>query len=358
MRTALLAILGIVAVAAARVDAQGAAAPAPARSVPALTAGAPATPSSAGTPVAGAPSTAAPPGPLPRVTASLDTTSTVIGGRLLLTLRADAPEGWLVEAPSPTAELGDFRVRSIEPGPPEGTTRVFKLWLVPVKAGDLQVPPVSIRARRGNEEPIEVPSPSLAVHVASNLGAAAPGDSAKADVKPADLKPALVPPRDWRPVWIALAAALLAFLAASAILRRLRRRPAREIVPVVPKVPTRPAWEIALEELDRVAAERLVDRGELRRQYEGVTDALRRYLENRWGVPALESTTDDVRRLLQTAPVPPAFAGRVLALLSEADLVKFAKARPEPHAARACETQARELVVETIPREEPKEEAA
>lgn len=307
------------------------------------------------------PAPAQPASPLPTVTASLDTTATSVGGRLHLRLDVDAAEGWVVEPPATAAELGVFRVRSIEPGVAAGGRHTFTLTLVPTEAGEVEVPPVTMRARRGGEEPVEIASSPVRVHVASNLGAAeAPSDSAgaSAEAKLADLKPAIVPPRDWRPVWIAAVAAVLAFAAAYALLRRLRRRPVREVVSLPPPLPARPAWEIALEELDRIAAERLVDRGELRRQYEEVTEALRRYLENRWGVPALESTTDDVRRLLESAPVPPSFASRVTALLSEADLVKFAKARPEPHAARACETRARELVVETIPREQKAEEAA
>jgi hypothetical protein len=208
---------------------------------------------------------------------------------------------------------------------------------------------------------VELSSPPLRVDVASNLPApaGAPADSATAAAKPADLKPALAAPRDWRPVWIAGAAALLAFALASALLRRLRRRRRTpQAAPARARKPARPAWEIALAELDRIAAERWVDRGELRRQYEEVTEALRRYLENRWGVPALESTTDDLRGLLRGSAVPPEVAGRVLSLLGEADLVKFAKGRPEADAARACEARAREVVRETIARLEPEEAAA
>ena len=147
-------------------------------------------------------------------------------------------------------------------------------------------------------------------------------------------------------------AAALGFL----LLRKLRRRERAPLAaPRVPREPARPAWEIALEELDGVVAERWVDRGELRRQYEAVTEALRRYLENRWGVPALESTTEDLRTLLRRSPVPSEVCGRVLSLLGEADLVKFAKARPEVEAARAGEARARAIVLETIPREAPKE---
>jgi hypothetical protein len=302
-------------------------------------------------------------GPPPTVAASLDTTSTSVGGRVHLRLEVGGADGWVVAPPAPSAELGSFRVRSVSSATTPSGAPAFTLALVATEVGDVDVPAVTLQARHGTDPPIEIRSSPVRVHVASNLGTpTSPPDSAggsPAAPKPADLKPAIVPPRDWRPVWIALGAAALAFAAAWALRRRLRRRVVRKVEPVaVPKAPPRPAWEVALEELDRIVAERLVERGELRRQYESVTEALRRYLENRWGVPALESTTDDVRRLLADAPVSPAFAGRVTALLGEADLVKFAKGRPEPHAARAAETRARELVVETIPREEPKEAAA
>jgi hypothetical protein len=297
---------------------------------------------------------------VPALTASLDTTATAVGARLRMHLTVDAPEGFVVEPPAPPAELGPFRVRSVQPGPAEGTRRSFDVWLVPLQAGRVEVPPVTVRARRGNDPPVELASPPLAVAVSSNLeGASGAADSAAAgSAEPARLKPALDAPRDWRPVWIAAGAALAAFALAAALIRRLRRRERiPQAAPGAPRTPARPAWEIALEELDRIAAERWVERGELRRQYEAVTEALRRYLENRWGIPALESTTDELRGLLRRSLVPAHVAGRVLSLLGEADLVKFAKARPDPDAARAGESRVREVVLETIPRAEPKEAA-
>jgi len=292
----------------------------------------------------------------PAVTASLDTTATSVGGRVTLRLDVEAPEGWFVEPPAPPATLGSFRVRSVQQDDARGPRRAFALTLVPTEAGRQEVPPVTVKARRGSEPPVELATPALAVEVASNLEAPAgvPADS----VAVADLKPALAPPRDWRPVWVATAAALVAAALGFLLFRRLRglRRATPGAAPAaVPRKPARPAWEIALEELDRVAAARWVDRGELRRQYDDVTDALRRYLENRWGVPAPESTTDELRRVLPRSAVPPPVAGRVIALLGEADLVKFAKGRPEPDAARAVEVRARALVQETIPRDAPEE---
>jgi hypothetical protein len=62
--------------------------------------------------------------------------------------------------------------------------------------------------------------------------------------------------------------------------------------------------------------------------------------------------------LLERSPVAPAIGARIVGLLAEADLVKFAKAVPEPAAARASEAGARAIVLETIPHEESKEAAA
>ncbi len=292
----------------------------------------------------------------PTLTASLDTTATTVGGRVTMHLDVDVPEGWFVEPPAPPAELGSFRVRGVQVAERTDVHQRFDVLLVPVEPGPQEVPALTVIARPDSGEAVELASPPLPLVVASNLEApAAPPDSAAAAAtpEPADLKPAREAPRDWRPVWIAAAVAALAGVLAFVLLRKLRRRERPpEAVPAAPRKPARPAWEIALEELDSVALERWVERGELRREYEAVTEALRRYLENRWGVPALESTTDDLRTLLRRSAVPPEVAGRVLSLLGEADLVKFAKARPDAASARECDPRARGIVTDTIPREE------
>ena len=296
----------------------------------------------------------------PTLTASLDTTATTVGGRVTMHVDVDAPDGWFVEPPAPPSTLGAFRVRSVQPGEAAGTHRRFDVLLVPTEPGTQSVPAITVVARQGTDAPVELSTPPLTVDVASNLEPPAAADSAAAGgPKPADLKPALEAPRDWRPVWLAAATTLLVAALGFLLLRKLRgRRREPEAAPPVPRKPARPAWEIALEELDGILVEGWVERGEFRRQYEAVTEALRRYLENRWGVPALESTTEDLRALLRRSAVPPEVAGRVLSVLGEADLVKFAKARPEAGTTRAAETRVRAIVLETIPRESPREAGA
>lgn len=295
---------------------------------------------------------------VPRATATVDTLSTALGGRLLAAFDVTWPPGWQVEPLSLESKLGGFAVRRSEEVARTDTSRRFEVDLVPLETGAVEIPAVSWTARNPAGEVVAVASEPLTVDVQSNLPPA-PADTLSVPGAPAPSaatpelspdKPALTAPRDWRPIWIALAAFVLATILGFYVLRRLRRRaPAAAPEPELVRVPTRPAWEIALEELDRIAAADFVERGELRRQYDEVTEALRRYLENRYGVPALESTTDELRARLPGSPLPPEQASRVLSLLAEADLIKFAKGQPDPSEARHSERRARDVVLATRP---------
>ena len=318
--------------------------------------------------LAGAAAAAQEAAPPVTVAATLDTTATVVGGRLRLRLDIETEAGWLVAPPAETVDLSPFRVRAIERVAGEGHPG-YVLYLVPLAPGDLQVPPVALTVAGPEGASATIETSPVPVRVESNLP---PGEEAPEPEDPeragppipgtepeaAAMKPKLEAPRDWVPLIIAVALFLLAAIGGFFLLRKLRelRRPPEEKAAPVAKQPLRPAWETALEELDRIAAADFVEKGEVDRQYVEVTETLRRYLEERYGIPALESTTEDLIELLRPAPLPSDVASRVLSLLREADLVKFAKARPDLADARSSEGRARELVLGTMPR--PQEEAA
>ncbi|MCA9750852.1 MAG: hypothetical protein KC591_01560 [Gemmatimonadetes bacterium] len=288
---------------------------------------------------------------VPHPTARVDTTAVPIGGSVTLTVEIPTPEGWFAEPPRLEGDLGPFRVRNLAETERTSDARRFVARLVAMEAGPGEIPPVEMTVRHGEDEALVVATEGIPVEITSNLPPPDPAATDSAAVPaPAPFKPALEAPRDWRPVIVAAIALILGTALGFLLWRRLRARgPADDVAPAAPRVPARPAWEIALEELDRIAAAGLVERGELRRQYEEVTFAVRRYLEDRYGVPALESTTDELRDRLRRAPVPPEQASRAVNLFAEADLVKFAKATPEATAARDTERRAREFVRATMP---------
>jgi hypothetical protein len=100
----------------------------------------------------------------------------------------------------------------------------------------------------------------------------------------------------------------------------------------------------ALDRLSQIEAERWSARGEVERHYEAVTDVIREYLEKAHGIPALERTTSELRWALPSTLAEAGLGERCNTLLGEADLVKFARRRPDEMDAAALLVAARDLL--------------
>ncbi|NIM19230.1 MAG: hypothetical protein GTO51_02495 [Candidatus Latescibacteria bacterium] len=163
-----------------------------------------------------------------------------------------------------------------------------------------------------------------------------------------ELKPLKDPweaPFDYLPVIIAAVAAV----ALASALYLLWRNRKRRILPEVLK-PELPPDFVALMELTRIEGLKLLDEGEFKKYYTLVTDAIRKYIEKRFGIDAMDCTTGEILLNLN------AIRRRVdhlEELLREADLVKFAKFIPGIEAGKRAMKTARGIVVRTTPASEP-----
>ncbi|RJP82963.1 MAG: hypothetical protein C4524_00020 [Candidatus Zixiibacteriota bacterium] len=127
--------------------------------------------------------------------------------------------------------------------------------------------------------------------------------------------------------WVALVAAAAGLFFLIRWWLRQRRRKAGEIAEELP--PPRPAHEVALEELDRLRDAGIFQQGQIKEYYVALSGIIRRYVEERHGIPAMESTSYQLLRDLEPK-VTDANLRRVLQnLLEDADLAKFAKHRPD-----------------------------
>lgn len=127
---------------------------------------------------------------------------------------------------------------------------------------------------------------------------------------------------------------LLAIVAAAAVwgavmlFRKLRKtKTAPEII-----INPDPAHVIAFRELEQLKNEQLWQKGEIKMYYSRLTEILRRYLENRYQVYSMEMTTAETLEVL----VRNGFRrdeqySKLKSVLTGADLVKFAKYKPEPY---------------------------
>lgn len=94
--------------------------------------------------------------------------------------------------------------------------------------------------------------------------------------------------------------------------------------------PPLPLHERVIAELRVLEAERLWQQGLHKVHHSRTTDLLRGYIEGRYGIPALERTTDELLQELSVSPLSPDQRTSLANMLRMADMVKFAKAVPTP----------------------------
>jgi LPXTG-motif cell wall-anchored protein len=162
-----------------------------------------------------------------------------------------------------------------------------------------------------------------------------------AQSRPKPLKPQWKAPRSY--FYYLLAGGLL-LLAAIALWLWKRRK--KTPVVEVPR-PELPADYVALKALTEIDGMNLLEKGQYKRFYTLVVDTLRHYMERRFGIQAMDRTTDEILVGLQERRLQ---VNDLERLLREADLVKFAKYLPEITVGKRALDTARDIVVRTTPR--------
>jgi hypothetical protein len=110
--------------------------------------------------------------------------------------------------------------------------------------------------------------------------------------------------------------------------RYLRRRKKQKGI-FTPDRPEDPAHVVALRELDRLREEKLWQRSEFKPYYTRLTDTIRRYMERRYNIPAMEMTSYEILDTWKQSERPEEdLSAKLNRLLNLADLVKFAKEKP------------------------------
>ena len=92
--------------------------------------------------------------------------------------------------------------------------------------------------------------------------------------------------------------------------------------------PPRPAHIIALEELAALKEKKLWQKGLIKQYYSEVSEIVRRYVENRYRLMALEQTTDEIMYGLIRLQIKGSVCSKIETMLQLSDLVKFAKYQP------------------------------
>lgn len=258
----------------------------------------------------------------PRVTARTDSAQYKIGEWVLLHVSAELPADVDSLAPAVKDSVGAFEILNIDASRAASGHQEWVFKLTMFDTGNVFVPPVafSYKHRQDTLQRIAYSNP-ISLSLVS-----IPFDP-KGDIK--DIKPPLDAPwkfEDFLPYLIAL---LILALAAIGYYyyRKWKKRRNEGFVPVKPSIPP---GQVALTALRLLEDKHLWQQGKVKQYYSEVTEIVRRFIEDQYGVLALESTSDEILAQLLKLPEAQALLKEFRSFFTTADLVKFAKYIPAP----------------------------
>lgn len=286
-----------------------------------------------------------------------------VGDRVTLEVDVEAPETWQVRFPDrlrlgnaaelvgvevvpPGAARGAKARKSAAPaGKPGTATWTGRYRIAVFEVGDVVLPPWPVEVRAESLQTV-ASTDSIRLFVHSVLDTTLAGEGLR------DLKAQVtIPVSPWP--WI-LGALALVLLVAGILWWRRRRR----VAPVVPIARLRPAHEVALEALRRLETRKLPVDGKFEEHHVRLSEILRRYLEDGFGVAALEETSEEILLELDRRGFDRATVRQVGSLCAESDLVKFAKHAPTVEECVRSLENVREFVLATTARSQQAEESA
>ncbi len=127
--------------------------------------------------------------------------------------------------------------------------------------------------------------------------------------------------------WIIAGIALLAIIIGFFLYRKYYKK--KETI-VESTRPTEPEHIWALNELKKLEEQKLWQNDQHKLYYSKISDILRSYLEYRYDILAMESTTDEIAKLISSLSINREHQNRLTETLQLADFAKFAKMTPLP----------------------------
>jgi hypothetical protein len=264
-----------------------------------------------------------------KVTSAFDSTRIFIGDQVRFTITIDQPEGLKLALPA----FKDTLMKNIDvlSGPvidsskQKGRIRIIEKYIVTsFDSGRYQLPPVY--AEMKNESGLKRFYSDYTVLDVRRIKLTPPDTAAQIfDI----IKPYRAPITAGEIIPWVLAAAIVAALVWFGMKYYKKLRESRGEVEVI--VNPDPAHIIAFRELEKLRDEKLWQSGEIKLYYTRLTEILRQYLENRYGIYSLELTTSETLDALHKSGFrKDANYNLLKGILTNADLVKFAKYNPEP----------------------------
>jgi hypothetical protein len=260
------------------------------------------------------------------VESHVDRATITIGDRILYTLKVTTDPKVKLEPLALGSNLGAFEVKDYKIYDPEKTkdgkmVNKSEYVITTFTTGEYVIPSITINYTDPKGEKKQIKSEPLFILVKS-VGAS---ESDKEDIR--GLKPAIDVSGGWWGYLLILP--IIALLSAGGFLY-YRQRVKGLSLPKIPDELQKPAWEVALFELEALRNSDLLEKKQIKKYFIILSEIDRKYLERRYEFPALDRTTGEIKGEIKRIKLDQKITELIHNLLDFCDLVKFAKYVPSP----------------------------
>ena len=214
-----------------------------------------------------------------------------------------------------------------------GSQWMRRFTLIAFDSASLELPPLQVRLASGS--PLETNKLKLTVFPT-------PGGREITDM--AKIRDIRREAGSWLDYWPWGAGILLLLSLTGWWFWKKSRKPLPLQSPNQDNTPPVSASEKALQQLDELQQKRLWKQEQTKEHYAAFSLILREYLESRYGIAALESTTSEIQMMLVSTDLPTSSRDLLEDILQKTDLVKYARSEPSAATHLAVLEKARSLI--------------
>ncbi len=283
--------------------------------------------------------------PLIEVNSVVDTSHITIGDRITYTLSIDHVDTMRVEKPGEGVHLGQFEIKDYkiyDPVRQEGRIlEKFEYVISVFDTGTFVIPPFPVAYfptdSLGDYKLIE--ASAITIYVESVI------QDEERQLR--DVKPPIDIPYDYFLLFSVISSIILIGALVYLGYRLYLKRKETGYFIKTPE-PPRPAHEVALESLEELLKKDFLSDGLIKEFYSDISEIIRRYIEGRYFIPALEETSREILVELNGQDISEEMLLKAKESLELSDLVKFAKYKPSDEENQNVVSWTREFVEGTM----------
>ncbi len=280
----------------------------------------------------------------PEVESSVDQSEMTIGDIFHLKVKLTYDPSVTVVNPTAKVDLGQFEVKDINPGLTQTTEdgkkqRTITFTLSTYFTGEFEIPPFNIDFRTESGQTGQVRTAPIRI----NVNPITPEDSEDLDIK--DIKPqATLAGLSRLPMILTIAGIILLLIVIGYWLWKRWTRPKEGLESTVKLSPQ----EQALQALAALRENREYIENKLFQDFSfRVSEILRNYIQQRWGIPAMDETSHEIVSNLDRVGVSANLLTDFQSFFEGCDLIKFAKHEPQDEEMTELIDQAENIVKAT-----------